>query len=108
MVVEALPGDPVQPPVQCLALYPAGLESFVFGQDHGFPRGEHAVEAAQHGHGQHDALVLRWPVGAAQQVRDLPDQAREIRVVRHEAAPTLRRQDTLSASVLPPRGVSDT
>ena len=46
-------------------------------------RREHAVEAAQHGHGQHDALVLRRPVRPAQQVGDLPDEVREIVVVGH-------------------------
>ena len=46
-------------------------------------RGEHAVEPAQHRHGQHDPLVLRRPVRAAQQVGDLPDQGREKGVVGH-------------------------
>ena len=61
----------------------AALAPLVLGQDLGLGRREHAVEAAQHGHGQHDALVLRRAVRAAQQVGDLPDQVREVVVVRH-------------------------
>ncbi len=40
--------------------------------------------------GQHDALVLRRAVGTAQQVGDLPDQIREVAVVRHEYARSRR------------------
>ena len=83
VVVKALSGGIVQPPVQGFTLDPATLAPRVFGQDLGFRRGEHAVEPAQHRHGQHDALVLRGPVRAAQQVGDLPDQVREVVVVRH-------------------------
>jgi len=35
---------------------------------------EHAVETAQHRHGQHDTFVLRRAIWAAQQIRDLPDE----------------------------------
>ncbi len=61
----------------------AALAPLVLRQDLGLGRREHAVEAAQHGHRQHDALVLRRPVRAAQQVGDLPDEVREVVVVRH-------------------------
>ncbi len=55
-------------------------------QDLGLGRRQHAVEPAQHGHGQHDPLVLRRPVRPAQQVGDLPDQVRKVVVVRHGSA----------------------
>ena len=81
--MKALAGGFVQPAVQGCALDPATLAPRVFGQDPGFRRGEHAVEPPQHRHGQHDALVLRGPVRAAQQVGDLPDQGGKIGVVGH-------------------------
>jgi hypothetical protein len=81
---EALAGGLVQPGVERLAgELPA--PAVVLGQDLGFSGSKDAVEAAQHGHGQHDALVLRRPVRPAQQVGDLPDQVREIVVVRQLA-----------------------
>ena len=83
VVVKALAAGLVQPAVQGCAFDPATLAPRVFGQDPGLRRGEHAVETPQHGHGQHDALVLRGPVRAAQQVGDLPDQVRKMVVVRH-------------------------
>ena len=64
VVVKALAGGHVQPLVQGFALDLATFAPRMFGQDLGFRRGEHAVEAAQHGHRQHDALVLRRAVGA--------------------------------------------
>ena len=83
MVVKALSGGIVQPPVQGFALDSATLAPRVFGQDLGFRRGENAVEPAQHRHGQHDAFVLWGPVRPAQEIGDLPDQVREVVVVRH-------------------------
>jgi len=44
---------------------------------------QHAIEAAQHGHGQHYAFVLRRTVRAAQQVGNLPDKIRKVIMVRH-------------------------
>ncbi len=73
VVVEALAGGLVQPLVQGLAFDLATFELRVFRQDLGFRRGEHAVEPAQHRHGQHDALVLRWAIWSAQQISNLPD-----------------------------------
>ena len=97
-VVEALAGGPVQPQVQGLALDLAAFAPLVFGQDCRLRRGEHAVETAQHRHRQHHALVLRGPIRAAQQVRDLPDQVREVAVVRHRLfVPALRRRPNIIA-----------
>ena len=62
----------------------ASFPLLALGQDLGLGRSEHAVEPPEHGHGQHDALVLRRAVRTAQQVGDLPDQVSEIAVVRHE------------------------
>ena len=62
VVVKTLAGGFVQPLVQGFALDLATLEPCVFGQDLGFRRGQHAVEPAQHRHGQHDTLILRGPV----------------------------------------------
>ena len=89
-IVEALAGGSVQPQVQGCALDLAALAPRVLGQNLGLRRGEHAVEPAQHRHGQHDALVLRRPVWAAQQIGDLPDQVREVVVVRHRSAHSRR------------------
>ena len=80
-VVEALAGGLVEDAVQGLAPEPAALAPLVLGQHPGLGGREHAVEAAQHGHRQHHPLVLRRAVGAAQQVRDLPDQVGEVGVV---------------------------
>ena len=84
-VVEALAGGPVQPQVQRFALDLATLSPAVLGQHLGLRRGEHAIEPAKHRHGQHDPLVLRRPVGAAQQIGDLPDQVCEVAVVSHRS-----------------------
>ena len=62
------------------------LTPLVLGEDLGLGRREHAIESAQHGHGQHDALVLRRTIGPAQQIRDLPDQIGELFVVWHRSA----------------------
>ena len=80
---ESAAGHCVQPPVQGFALQLVTPAPGVFGQNPGFRRGEHAVEPPQHRHGQHDALVLRGPVRAAQPVGDLPDQGRKKGVVGH-------------------------
>ena len=72
--------------VERVAFELAALALLVLGQDLRLGRREHAVEAAQHGHRQHDALVLRRAIGTAQQVGDLPDQVREVVVVRHRPA----------------------
>ena len=76
--------------VERVVLELAALALLVLGQDLGLGRREHAVEAAQHGHGQHDALVLRRAVGTAQQVGDLPDQVREVVVVRHRSVHSIK------------------
>ena len=81
VIVKALTGGLVQPLVQGFALDLATFAPRVFGKDLGLRRGEHAVEAAEHRHGQHDALVLWGPIRAAQQIRDLPNQVGEIAVV---------------------------
>ena len=76
------PAAPVQPDVEGLA-FESAAPAVVLGQDFLLARGEHAVEPSEHGHGQHDALVLRRAVGTAQQVGDLPDQVGEVVVVGH-------------------------
>ena len=83
VIVEALAGGIVQDPVERVVVEPAALAFLVLREDPGLGGGEHPVEAAQHGHGQHDALVLRRTVRAAQQVSDLPDEVGEIVMVGH-------------------------
>src|SRR6266545_4339941 len=83
VVVEALARHVIEPGVERIALELAALALFVFGQNPLLCGCEDAIEAAQDGHGQHDALVLGWPVRAAEQVGDLPDEVREVVVVRH-------------------------
>ena len=104
VVVEALAGGLVERCVERLALELAPLPSLVLGQDLRLGRREDAVEAAQHRHGQHDALVLRRPVGAAQQVGDLPDQVREVVVISH--ARGAGRQETPEPSPVSTRSLA--
>ncbi|TLD46543.1 MAG: hypothetical protein FAZ92_01169 [Accumulibacter sp.] len=85
VIVEALAGGIVEMGVEGVAFEPAALAPLELGQDLGFRRRQHAVEAAKDGHGEHDAFVLRRAVGTAQQVGDLPDQVREVVVVRHRS-----------------------
>jgi len=83
VAVETLARGLVELRVERVAFEPAALALRVLRQDPRLGRSEHAIEPAEHGHGQHDALVLRRAVGAAQQVGDLPDQVSEVAVVRH-------------------------
>ena len=82
MVVEALARCLIKPGVQRLAV-DAVLQALVLCEDLRLGGRQHAIEAAQHGHRQHDPLVLRRTIGAAQQVGDLPDQVCEIDAVGH-------------------------
>ena len=52
-----------------------GDQARVFGQHRILGRLQHAIEAAQHDHRQHDQPVLRRAVRPAQAVGDLPDFA---------------------------------
>src|SRR5207253_855810 len=84
MVVEPeiFAGSLVQTSVERVTLESI-LRAFVFSKNLRLGRREHAVETTQHRHRQHYAFVLRGTVWPAQQVCDLPDQSREIVVVRH-------------------------
>ena len=84
VIVKALASRLVELGVQCLALEPA-VPPFALGQDLCLRGCKHAVEPAQYGHGQHDPLVLRGAVWAAQQVGDLPDQVCKAVVIRHRS-----------------------
>ncbi len=83
VIVEALAGGIVQMGIEGVTFQSAPLAPLELGQNLGFRRHQHAVEAAEHGHWEHDAFVLRRSVGPAQQVGDLPDQIREVAMVRH-------------------------
>jgi hypothetical protein len=83
VIVEALTGGIVQDPVERVVVEPAALTPLVLREDSGLGRREHAVEAAQHGHGKHDTLILRRPVRTTQQVGDLPDEVGKIVMVGH-------------------------
>jgi hypothetical protein len=88
VVVEALARDLVQRGVERLARELAALVLLVRGDDLGLGPGEDAVEAPQHRHRQHHALVLRRAVRAAQQVGDLPDEVCEAVVISgHRGCP---------------------
>jgi hypothetical protein len=50
----------------------------VLGEHSFLGQSQRAVKTAQHRHRQHDALVLRWPVGAAQQIGHGPDEVGEL------------------------------
>src|SRR5713226_7465347 len=69
--------------VERVAFELAALALRVLGKNPRLSRCEHAIEPAKHCHGQHDPLILRRPIGAAQQVSDLPDQVREVIMVSH-------------------------
>ena len=84
MVVEALARGLVELRVERITFEFASLSLRVFGQDLGLGRCEHTVEPAQHRHRQHNPLILRRPVGPAQQVGDLPDQVRELVMIGHK------------------------
>src|SRR5205814_1363917 len=49
-------------------------------------RREYAVEAAKHRHRQHDTLILRRSVWAAQQICDGPDKVGELLEIRRRHA----------------------
>ena len=44
---------------------------------------QHAVEPAEHDERQHDALILRRAIRAAEQIGDLPDEVRQFVVSSH-------------------------
>ena len=92
-VVEPLVGDDVQPQVQRISVEPVP-QARVLLQHSGLGRRQHAVEAPQDSQGQHDPLILRRPVRAAQQIGDLPDQVREVRVIRHHCCPDVDAEDS--------------
>ena len=70
--VCAVACDPVQNPVNVfyLPIFPF----LPFSYNRLLRRRQNTIEAPEHGHRQHHALVLRWPVRAAQQVGDGPDE----------------------------------
>lgn len=74
MVVEAFASGLVEVSIQGVAFELAALALLILRQDFLLGAVEHAIEAAQHGHREHDALVLGRAVGPAEQVGDLPDQ----------------------------------
>ena len=82
-VVKALAGGVVQHHFQGVALQLAALAPLAFRQHLRLGGCQHAIEAAQHRHGQHHPLILRRAVRAAQQVSDLPDQVGEVAMVTH-------------------------
>ena len=73
-------GNVVQDRVELLGL--SLLEFLVAFDDRSFGRLEDAIESAQHGHGKHDPLVLRWTIRATAKIGDLPDEVRQV-LVRH-------------------------
>ncbi len=83
VIVEALTGGAVQEFVEGVIVEFAALAFFVFAQNLFFGGSQHAIEAPQDGHGQHDALVLRGTVWTAQQVGDLPDEIGNFVMIRH-------------------------
>jgi hypothetical protein len=84
VVVKTLPRGLVELAIERVPFESAPLSLRVLGQDLGLGRREHTVEPAQHRHRQHNSLVLRRPVGPAQQVGDLPDQVREVIMIGHQ------------------------
>ena len=65
MVVETLASDSIQEHIQSVA-FQVVLAPLVLRLNLALRRLQHAVEASQHGHRQHDTLVLRWPIRASQ------------------------------------------
>ena len=87
VVVEALARDLVEHSVQGLAL--VTVPYLLIPLDHGgLGRRQDAVEAPKDGQGQHDPLVLRRAIGAAEEVGYLPDEVREVVVVGHGIGPS--------------------
>ena len=65
----------------CRVRLPSGAEAFVLRKHPILGRFKHAVEAAQHDDRQHHQPVLRRTIGAAEQIRDLPDLAGQLIVL---------------------------
>lgn len=72
--METLHGSLVQQPVERVIAKPTAFAPFELCQNLGLGRREHTVETAEHRHRQHDPLVLRWPIGATQQIGNLPNE----------------------------------
>jgi hypothetical protein len=89
MVVKPLAGLLVQDAVTRFAKLLA-LDFFELGEDSGLGAFQHTVESAQNYQRQHDALVLRWAVGAAQQVGNAPDEIRKFVGLAHKRVRTVR------------------
>jgi hypothetical protein len=84
MIVKTLAGGFVQELVEGVVLVFVFV-AFKFAQDFFLRRREHGIKPAQHRHGQHDALVLRRTIRAAQQIRDLPDEIGQLVMIGHGA-----------------------
>ncbi len=100
MIMKPLTRGFVEELVERIVVEFAASALFMFRQHFRFRRREHAIETAEHGHRQHHALVLRWTVRPAQQVRDLPYKVRQFVMVRHGGV-NYRRQGKIANSSLP-------
>ena len=87
-VVKRLPGDVVEHRLDVGKL--TALEALMPREHRGLGRLEHAVEAAEHSERQDHAAVLGGLVGAAQQVRDTPDEADLVAEAVHQRCPFRR------------------
>ena len=83
VIVEPLAGRFAEELVEGFVVQPAALPLLVFAEHLFLGRREDTVEAAEDGHGQHDALILRRAVRPPQQVGNLPDEVRQFVVVGH-------------------------
>ena len=63
--METLASRPVQHFVERVVVELATLALLALLENFGLVARKHAVEPPQYSHGEHDALVLWWPVGTA-------------------------------------------
>src|SRR5262249_28110268 len=86
VVVKTLARNLVELCVERVAREFAALGALVLGHDLCLSRRKHAVEAPQYSHGQHNAFILWRAVRPAEQICNLPDEVREVSVVKHAAS----------------------
>lgn len=64
--MEALAAPLIQHLIKCVVGELAALPPLILREYLLFRRRKHTIEPSQHGHGQHDALVLWWAIWPAQ------------------------------------------
>lgn len=80
--MEALARNLVEHAVQRIA-FKFALVLGIFCQHGILGAFQHAVETAENHQRQHDALILRWPVGPTEQIGNAPDEIGKFVALAH-------------------------